>query len=122
KDSAVIYITDPDNPDDFKEVGDVDLEEYFEGGNVDFNVQVETTVEESKTRNAFSNYVGVKFSNIEKPESIGGKKVIGFYIVRHERRESDKTILDSTVLTPIGEFNSSGVNYKGFGMMSMTIP
>lgn len=46
--------------------------------------------------------LGLKFSNIEIPlESEIGKKVIGYQIVRQERREVDKTILDSAVIFPM---------------------
>lgn len=46
--------------------------------------------------------LGIKFSNIEVPslEDTGGKKVIGYFIVRNERTEFDKTILDTGVLVP----------------------
>ena len=45
---------------------------------------------------------GVKFSNIIMPslEATGGNKIIGYNIVRLERKEEDKTILDSAVLLP----------------------
>lgn len=45
---------------------------------------------------------GIEFSNIILPESgeIMGKKIIGYQILRQERKESDKTILDTGILTP----------------------
>lgn len=45
---------------------------------------------------------GIKFSNINLPNLVDtdGQKVIGYYIVRNERKESDKTVLDSAVLLP----------------------
>ena len=45
---------------------------------------------------------GIKFSNIILPDlaDTDGQKVIGYYIVRNERKESDKTVLDSAVLLP----------------------
>lgn len=44
---------------------------------------------------------GIKFSGIELPneEDTNGEKVVGYYIVRCERTENEKTILDSGVLT-----------------------
>lgn len=44
---------------------------------------------------------GLNFSNIHKPslEDTNGEEVIGYYIVRQERKESDRTIVDSAVLT-----------------------
>lgn len=46
--------------------------------------------------------LGIKFSGIDLP-SLGdtkGEKIIGYYIVRNERTEFDKTIIDSGVLVP----------------------
>jgi hypothetical protein len=46
---------------------------------------------------------GIKFSNITLPDltDTDNQKVIGYYIVRNERKETDKTILDSAVLLPV---------------------
>lgn len=45
---------------------------------------------------------GLKFSNIILPtEEEIGRKVIGYQIVKQERRDTDKTILDSAVITPM---------------------
>jgi hypothetical protein len=43
---------------------------------------------------------GIKFSNIQRPtlEVTGGVKVTGYYIVRNERKEEDRTVVDSAVL------------------------
>lgn len=45
--------------------------------------------------------LGIKFSGIDMPtlEDTNGEKVIGYYIVRNERTEFDKSILDTGVLT-----------------------
>ena len=45
---------------------------------------------------------GIKFSGIDLPPSkeTNNEEIVGYYIVRNERLESDKTILDSAVLTP----------------------
>jgi hypothetical protein len=45
---------------------------------------------------------GIKFSNITLPNLVdtNNQKIIGYYIVRNERKESDKTVLDSAVLLP----------------------
>ena len=46
--------------------------------------------------------LGLKFSNVTLPsEEEIGKKVIGYQIVRQERRDDDKTILDSAVVFPM---------------------
>lgn len=52
-----------------------------------------------------SEIFGIKFSDIEPPalEDTNGEKVIGYYIVRNERDEENKTILDTGVLTPLLE-------------------
>ena len=46
--------------------------------------------------------LGIKFSNIKLPslEDTNNNKIVGYYIVRNERTEFDKTILDSGVLIP----------------------
>ena len=48
-----------------------------------------------------SEIFGLNFSNIHKPSlaDTNGEEVIGYYIVRQERKESDRTIVDSAVLT-----------------------
>ena len=33
-------------------------------------------------------------------DDTNGEKIIGYYIVRNERTENEKTILDSAVMTP----------------------
>lgn len=45
---------------------------------------------------------GIKFSNIQEPSLLDtdGKKPIGYYIVRNERKESDRSVVGSAVLTP----------------------
>lgn len=46
---------------------------------------------------------GIKFSDVELPDisETGGKRVIGYLITRAERTESEKTILDTGIFTPI---------------------
>lgn len=48
-----------------------------------------------------SEIFGLKFSNIIMPDlaDTNGNKVIGYYIVKNERTEDEKTILDSGVMT-----------------------
>lgn len=45
---------------------------------------------------------GIKFSGIDAPslDDTNGEKIVGYYIVRNERTEFDKTILDTGVLVP----------------------
>lgn len=52
-----------------------------------------------------SHILGFSYTNIERPIIEGGPKVIGYYIVRNERTEFEKTILDSAVLFPTVEEN-----------------
>jgi hypothetical protein len=49
-----------------------------------------------------STVLGIKFSNIILPSltDTAGQEIIGYYIVRNERKQSDKSILDSAVLLP----------------------
>lgn len=59
--------------------------------------------EYSKTKNDYIlNVYGIKFSNINLSalNAVSDKRVVGYHIVRNERKESDKTILDSAILTP----------------------
>jgi len=46
--------------------------------------------------------LGIKFSGVDLPSLVdtNGNEVIGYYIVRNDRVENEKTILDSAVLTP----------------------
>lgn len=55
---------------------------------------------------------GVLFSGIDIPK-LENEKIIGYYIVRNERREEDKTILDSGVITPTVEYN----NFVSHGLL-----
>lgn len=57
---------------------------------------------------------GLQLSNIEIPslKDTGGEKIIGYYIVRNERTEEEKTILDSGVLVPsfkTNKYTSTGL-------------
>lgn len=65
-------------------------------------VAVPQTIQAEQNTKIYSTDVfGVQFSNIDlPPESETGKKCLGYYIVRAERTETEKTILDSAVLTP----------------------
>lgn len=58
--------------------------------------------------------LGLKFSNVIIPPAsqIGGKEVIGYFFVRNERTEEERTIVDSGVLGPMlqnKEFVSHGL-------------
>lgn len=75
--------------------------------------------------------LGIKFSGIQKPppSETNGRKIIGYIITRQERDGSNKTIIDSAVMTPSVEnekYISHGLlcpetdklNKKVFGLIS----
>jgi hypothetical protein len=55
-----------------------------------------------------SEIFGIEFGNIEKPHP----DVVGFYIVRNERTEDDKLIVDNAVFGPMTQYQ----DYKSFGL------
>ena len=61
-----------------------------------------TNVSETSGRTVETEIFGINFSAIDVPSpgDVNGEKVVGYYIVRNERTEFDKTILDSGVLIP----------------------
>ena len=65
------------------------------------NTSTSTTDDSIYTSEIF----GIKFFEIEIPkaEDIGGEEIVGYYIVRNERTEEQKTILDTGVLTHLIE-------------------
>lgn len=70
-----------------------------------------------------STILGVKFSNIVLPEpaEVDGKEITGYYIVRNERKESDRTVVGSAVLTPTIQekhFVSQGLLFPQFELAS----
>lgn len=56
-----------------------------------------------------SQIFGIQFSNIEKPSA----DVIGFYIVRNERTEDDKLVVDHAIFGPMLQKDQ----YKAFGLL-----
>lgn len=56
-----------------------------------------------------SKIYGITFSNIERPTG----DVVGFYIVRNERTEDDKLVVDNAVFGPMLEKDQ----YKAFGLL-----
>ena len=77
-------------------------ESGIQDNNLEYKLQL-TTLTENNISNIYQvPIMGLKFSNIELPsEEEIGKKVIGYQIVRQERTETDKTILDSAVIFPM---------------------
>ena len=66
-----------------------------------YKISFAESTEEYEDEIITSQLFGLKFSNIQVPAlaDTNGQKVIGYYIVRNERKEGEKTILDSGVLT-----------------------
>lgn len=56
-----------------------------------------------------SKIFGIKFSNIVLP-TIDNEEIIGYYIVRNEREEFNKTIVDNGLMLPLIEEKRPGVN------------
>lgn len=63
-------------------------------------VSIVESLEEYKNEQYESQIMGIQFSNIQLPlpSDTNGEKIIGYYIVRNERIENEKTVLDSAVL------------------------
>lgn len=107
----VIEITDLNG--DFQPIDTFDFSDYFE---TTPNIFTEISENSSLINNkkVTSKILGLKLSNIEAiPEEIVGKKIVGFYIVRNERTEFEKTILDNGVLVP----NINNAKYISNGLL-----
>lgn len=85
-----------------------------------YTAQVQESEFTSETKLYSTDIFGLQFSNILLPpeEELNGEKIIGYYIVRNDRTESEKTILDSAILTP------SVVNekYVSHGLLAPEFP
>jgi hypothetical protein len=84
------------------------------GRNLTYTISLSNDVVETKDEQFTSDIFGIHFSNIEIPSELelNGNKIVGYYIVRNERIEDEKTILDSAVLTSTiqnAQFVSSGL-------------
>lgn len=74
-----------------------------------YKISFPLSVEENKLQNLKTTILGLKFSNIEFPsENEIGKKIIGYRILIQERKDEDKTILDSAVLLPVTKAKFGG--------------
>lgn len=74
---------------------------WYYDDNISFGIT--TTMEKISVqtkRLVTSNIYGLKFSNIEMP-NLGNLKCIGYKIVKQERKEEDKTIIDKGYLLPL---------------------
>ncbi len=87
---------------------------------LNYSATVEKAVFTSEERIYSSEIFGIKFSNIDipSPDDTGGEEIIGYYIVRNERTEEEKTILDSAVMTPAitnDKYIAQGLLFPEFG-------
>ena len=100
----------------FVDASTFDNSVYFVGGDGTFTTEVVEYESTMQGRVHTTQIFGAKFSGIEKPslEDTGGKEVVGYYIVRNERTEFDKTILDSAVVTPC----VTNAKYIGNGLLN----
>jgi len=67
-----------------------------------YNMDVVDDAYTSESKIYSTQILGIKFSGIDlpPPSDTNGEKIVGYYIVRNERTENEKTILDSGVLVP----------------------
>lgn len=79
-----------------------DPENYSNNNKPTFTAVSSTHTSTTEEKVVKSEILGIKFSGIEKPtlEETGGLEVIGYLIVRQERTEFEKTVLDTGVLIP----------------------
>lgn len=111
--TTTIEITDSNGV--YQDATTFDNSPYFSGGDGSFSTTVDTFTSTVQGRVFTTEILGIKFSGIDMPdmEDTNGEEVIGYYIVRNERTEFDKTILDSGVLIP-SVVNS---NYISHGLL-----
>ena len=71
-------------------------------GNLTYDANIQAAEFTAETRIYSSEVFGIQFSGIDLPPATetGGEQIVGYYIVRNERTETEKTILDSAVLVP----------------------
>ena len=90
-----------------------------EHGTLNYAVTTEVAEFTAETKIYSTEVFGIQFSGIDLPPTsvTGGEEIIGYYIVRNERIDSEKTILDSAVLTPSvtnDKYISHGLLYPEF--------
>lgn len=92
-----------------------DEETKRQGRNLTYTISTVNDISDTKEYQYTSEIFGLRFSNIEVPSELelNGNKVIGYYIVRNERTEDEKTILDSAVLTS----TIKNVNFVSSGLL-----
>lgn len=98
----IISIEESQNDNSIYNVGIDNGSGSGEHGTLNYSVTIQPAEFTSETRIYSSEIFGIQFSGIEIPSLIdtNGEQIIGYYIVRNERTENEKTILDSAILTP----------------------
>lgn len=71
-----------------------------------------------------SNIFGIEFEDIQIPDinDTNGESIVGYYIVRNERTEDNKTILDTGVLAPMLVDTDSGNGFIAHGQLAPNSP
>ena len=82
---------------------------------IDANVRVEIPQPTFLPNRVNSQPLGIRFSNIQKPspEALGGVEITGYYIVRPERVDEEKTIIDNAVALPLSMLEDSQYVVQG---------
>lgn len=91
-----------------------------EHGSLTYTATVEPATFTAETRVYSTEVFGIQFSGVQLPlpSETGGNKIIGYFIVRNERTETEKTILDSAVVVPSvtnDKYISHGLLFPEFG-------
>lgn len=75
--------------------------DFFEGS-ASITTEVGNFTQSVQSRNYKTKILGIQFSGIDIPklEDTNGEEIVGYYIVRNERTDFEKTIIDTGVLVP----------------------
>ena len=81
---------------------------------LDYTTSIIPSTSTSESKIYSTQILGIKFSGVDIPDlqDTNGEQIVGYYIVRNERIENEKTILDTGVLTPTiknNKYISSGL-------------
>ena len=100
-DIKIYYIEAAETPVE-EEIILTDNESELQDNGLTYNLSIANTSENNIKSTYKVPIFGLKLSNvILPPESEIGKKIIGYQVVRQERREADKNILDTAVVFPM---------------------
>lgn len=116
---TIISIEEAQNDGSVYNVGATSGSGSGQHGTLNYEASIQPAEFTSESRIYSTEIYGVQFSGVELPplSETGGEQIIGYYIVRNERTESEKTILDSAVLTPSvtnNKYISHGLLYPEF--------